>query len=191
VTTTVRIEPRNASGANAYGTMNPRYEQQTLAPRAKWVVLVDQLFPAPPNGPIAYLKIDTLNPVRPVTGFILYGNFGQQTLCGYTLKNSADLRNAGVLAWKEGSALIVNNALGTNRATASLTACDAAGNALATAQTSSVGVKATARFDIASLFGGSVPGGTVFLRWTTSGKNVLVLQEVLQPGRGTVLPSLD
>lgn len=189
--TTVRIEPLTASGANAYDTQNPRYAQQTLASMAKWVILVDKLFESPTNGPVAYLKIQTMNPPRPVTGFILYGNFEQQILCGYTLKNSADLRNSGVLAWKEGSALIVNNALGTNRATASLTACDAAGNSLATVQTPSLGVKATARFDIASLFGGAVPDGTVFLRWTTSGKNVLILQEVLQSGRGTVMSSID
>ena len=85
----------------------------------------------------------------------------------------------------------MNNALGSNRATVSLTACDAAGTSLVTVQTPSVGVKTVAKFDIAGLFGGSVPGGTVFLRWTTSGKNVLVLQEILQSGRGTVLPSLD
>lgn len=189
--TTVRIEPRNASGLNAYGTTNPRYEQLTLSANSKWVVLVDQLFPSPTNGPITYLRIETMNPSQPVTGFILYGNFAQEVLCGYTLKSAADLRNAGVLAWKEGSSLIVNNALGSNRATVSLTACDAAGNSLATVQTSSVGIKTVAQFDIAGLFGGAMPEGTVFLRWTTGGRNVLILQEVLQSGRGTVLPSLD
>ncbi len=189
--TTVRIEPLTASGANAYGLLNSRYEQQTLASMGKWVVLVDQLFPSPTNGPVAYLKIETMNPSRPVTGFILYGNFEQQIVCGYTLKSAADLRSAGVLAWQDGSSLIVNNALGANRATVSLTACDAAGNSLAAAQTPSVGVKTVVKFDVAGLFGGAVPDGTVFLRWTTGGKNVLVLQEVLQSGRGTVLPSLD
>ena len=101
VSTTVRIEPLTASGSNAYGSLNPRYEQQTLASMGKWVVLADQLFPSPTNGPIAYLKIDTMNPSRPVTGFILYGNFEQQILCGYTLKSAADLRNAGVASGRK------------------------------------------------------------------------------------------
>jgi len=186
VSVTIRITPYRYSGTNAYSP-NLRYFEKTLAPMEKYVVLVDQLFPDVPNT-ITFLEVETSTSTRTVTGFVLYGNFQTNVLCGYPLIGANELRTSGILPWQEGATLIINNALGTNSATATIQAFSAQGSLLGTG--SAYAARSTRRYEVASLFGGTVPPGTVYLKWTCP-RSILVLQEVLGEGRGTVVSSVD
>ncbi len=188
--TEVRITAYNASGINAYAS-DPdfQYYAVTLSSRQKFVALVDQIFTNPPNGPIVWLEIETV-PLLPVTGFVLYGNFEHGILCGYPLVGDRELRQQGIVPWLEGTRLIVSNATGSNTTSVSLAACDAGGATLGTASSGAVSIRTIKRLDPASLFGGTLPAGTAYLRWT-SGKGIHLWQEVLQAGQGTIVIPLD
>ncbi len=188
--TEVRISAYNANGINAYAN-DPvfQYYAATLDSHMKFVALVDQLFPDPPLGPVVWLKIETV-PARPVTGFVLYGNFSEGVLCGYPLVGASERRFRGIVPWLDGTRLIVSNAAGSNTAAVTIAACDAGGATLGTVSSGSISIRTIKRLDPAELFGGTVPAGTAFLRWTSS-KNIHLWQEILQDGQGTVVISLD
>jgi hypothetical protein len=188
--TEVRITPYNASGLNAYtSTPTPYYYSAQLGGYSKFVTLVDQIFPNPPRGPVVWLKIEAV-PARPVLGFVLYGNFDLGILCGYPLAGAVELRHQGIAPWLDGTRLVFSNAAGANTASVSVAACDAGGAILATASAGSVSIRTMKRLDPVSLFGGALPAGTAFLRWTAS-KDIHVWQEVLEEGQGTILNPLD
>lgn len=190
VYTEVRITAYNASGINAYAS-DPdfQYYAVTLTRRQKFVALVDQIFSNPPNGPIVWLKIETV-PLRPVMGFVLYGNFEQGVLCGYPLAGDRELRRQGIVPWLDGTRLIASNAFGSNTTAVTIAACDAGGATLGTVSSGAISIRTIKRLDPAELFGGTVPAGTAYMRWT-SGKGIHLWQEVIQAGQGTIVIPLD
>jgi hypothetical protein len=136
-----------------------------------------------------WLKIATV-PARPVTGFVLYGNFSLGILCGYPLVGESELRSQGIVPWLDGTRLIASNAVGSNTTAVTIAACDAGGATLGTVSSGAISIRTIKRLDPAELFGGTVPAGTAFLRWTSS-KNIHLWQEILQNGQGTVVIPLD
>ena len=186
VSATIRITPFKYSGTNAYSP-TLHYFEKTLAPKEKFVILVDQLFPDAPST-ITFLKVETTSASRSVNGFVLYGNFLTNVLCGYPLIGRDELRTSGLLPYKDGAVLIINNVFGSNSPNATGQALDAQGALLGTG--SAYAARATRRYSLAEVFGGAVPAGTAYLKWT-SPKTIFVLQEVLGDGRGTVVGSVD
>jgi len=184
--TTAIITPRNATGINAYGLIDPQTAQVDLPPDGKFVILVDQLFPDPTFGPVAYL---TISSYRPVTGFILYGD-GDGVLCGYPLAEETDVRNAGVFPWLDGSTLLVNKFYADIRERVLLDAYDEGGNLLASGESGELSIRTVHRLDPVEIWGGEVPAGIAYFRWSGT-QDLLILDEVKQGTRATVLPSMD
>ncbi len=177
------ITPYTRTGKNAFGLLNPVTYEVTLAPGEKFVRLVGQLFPDPSAGPIAYLDIES---TQPVTGFVLYGDGAMTLMNGYPLLDEADLASAGVFPQLEGSRLLINNSLSSNSMTLTLTAIGEDGLSLAISDPLSVPVKAAKALGPDDFFPSGVPAGTRFFSWTAS-RDVLVQDEIVQDGRGTLL----
>lgn len=184
---TIRITPYNKDGVNAYGATTPRVHSVTLSSGQKFVVLVDQLFPAPGKGPIANLKIEGTNEV---SGFILYGSFTGQVLFGYPLAGVADFKLKGVCPYFPEARLSAANLTAQSLSYFTVTAHAADGSLLATSANLTIPVRSVRRWTLPEVFGGTVPPGIQYIRWSAT-KEINVLEEVLQAGGGTILPSLD
>lgn len=184
---TVKITPYMKEGY--FALLTPNYQRVVVGGKAKFVKLLDQVFPDLKYGPIAYMKIES---DVPVSGFVLYGSMADRVVCGQRFVGKAELASSGILPVVDGLTMTFNNSWDALDATVSGDVCDVSGAVLAPLPGRKVvgGLPApVSRWSLGEWLGVPPPPGAFFIRWR-SDRPIVEINEVLWENRGTAFMSL-